>query len=416
MIEIPLPAPATAKTSIARRVVWILGLGLSLLAAGLTVMLTVGTFLDPALSIYALRSSLVWAAIGPHLVLVNLVALAIAVVGVRRGPRRIAQVVAAVAVIATMTSTFITARIVRAIDAAGGSANPVSALFISSIAAARPDLRETYTTVEGQALQASIYRPARAAEAGGDGSAAPVLFYIHGGGWVFGSADMTSTNLRWFADNGWLVVSVDYRLATAADPTWDKAPRDVACALAWTVQNAPRLGGDAGHIVVFGESAGGNLAINLSYGAATGRALSGCGGRIPVPAATVAEYPVVDPQSAYDHPFLFPGSSGKYFITAYIGGSPRQFPDRMRAISSETYLSKLAPRTLVVEPERDGLIPPEGVFGFVDRARAAGVDVTLFSMPFANHGFDLVGLVPIPVANSLGNQSRSVIQHYLTQR
>jgi acetyl esterase len=417
MIKIPLPDQTSAGRSISRRAVWMFGLGLSLLATGSTVLLAVGTFFDPALNRYTMRSSLVWAAIGPHLVLLSLVALAFAFVGIRRGPRRMAEVVAAVAVIASIASTFITAQIVWAIHAAGGDANPISALFISSIAAARPDLRETYTTVEGQPLQASVYRPARANGAGVDSRAAPVVFYIHGGGWVSGNADMTATNLRWFADNGWLVVSIDYRLATAANPTWDKAPRDVACALSWTAQNAPRLGGDPGHIVVFGESAGGNLAINLSYGAATGQAESGCGGDLPVPVATVVQYPVVDPQNAYDHPFPYPASSAKASITTYIGGSPEELPDRMRAISSATYLSKNAPRTLIIEPELDGLIPPEGVYGFANRARAAGVDVTLIRIPFANHGFDMGGLVSfLPAANSIGNQSRSIIQHYLKQR
>lgn len=413
MTTILLPDQASSKRSRSRRAVWLFSLGLSLLAAGSTVLLAAGTFFDPGRNLYTMRSSLVWAAIGPHLVLLSLVTLAVALVGVVRGPRRMAETVAAVAVIASIASTFITARIVWAIHAAGGSANPISALFISSIAAGRPDLRETYTIAEGQPLQVSVYLPARAT---GDGSVAPILFYIHGGGWAFGNADMFAANLRWFADNGWLVMSIDYRLATAANPTWDKAPKDVACALAWTAQNALRFGGDARHIVVFGESAGGNLAINLAYGAATGQAESGCGGHVPVPAATVAEYPVVDPQNAYDHPFLYLDSSAKSYITAYIGGSPTEFPDRMRAISSATYLSGHVPPTLIIEPELDALIPPEGVYGFADRARSAGADVTLIRIPFANHGFNVGGLVSLPAANSIGNQSRSIIQHYLRQR
>jgi acetyl esterase/lipase len=266
-------------------------------------------------------------------------------------------------------------------------------------------------------LHTSIYRPALNTGAGIGGAAAPIFFYIHGGGWVSGAADMTSANLRWFADNGWLVVSIDYRLATAVNPTWDKAPRDVACALSWTAQNARRLGGDPDRIVVFGESAGGNLAINLSYASAIGQAPSGCGGEVPIPVATIVSYPIIDPKSAYAHPFLYPASSAKAFITAYIGGSSAEFPDRIRAISPATYLSKGAPQTLIVQPELDALIPPEGAYDFAKKARAFGVDITLVRIPFANHGFDTGGLVAfLPAANSIGNQSRSIIQHYLEQR
>jgi dipeptidyl aminopeptidase/acylaminoacyl peptidase len=36
----------------------------------------------------------------------------------------------------------------------------------------------------------------------------------------------------------------------------------------------------------------------------------------------------------------------------------------------------------------DHLVPTEGTYGFVDRARAAGVDVELVSVPYADHVFD----------------------------
>ena len=54
--------------------------------------------------------------------------------------------------------------------------------------------------------------------------------YIHGGGWIQGSTANLGHDMRWFADRGYLVVSVDYRLATASQSTWDKKPQDVACA------------------------------------------------------------------------------------------------------------------------------------------------------------------------------------------
>jgi beta-mannosidase len=53
----------------------------------------------------------------------------------------------------------------------------------------------------------------------------------------------------------------------------------VACALVWTAQNAALLGGDPTRLVVAGDSAGGNLAVNLAYAAALGQAQSGCGGQ-----------------------------------------------------------------------------------------------------------------------------------------
>jgi hypothetical protein len=54
----------------------------------------------------------------------------------------------------------LTAQIVQAVDAAGGSANPVSGLWLSSMTGAPPDVREIYTTADGQALHALVYKPA----------------------------------------------------------------------------------------------------------------------------------------------------------------------------------------------------------------------------------------------------------------
>ena len=85
----------------------------------------------------------------------------------------------------------------------------------------------------------------------------PVLVYLHGGGWVAGSPRThRKLGLR-FAEAGYLVVNVDYRLAPEAP---FPAPfDDCAFAVRWAAQNAERFGGDAGRLAVGGDSAGGNL-------------------------------------------------------------------------------------------------------------------------------------------------------------
>ena len=151
--------------------------------------------------------------------------------------------------------------------------------------------------------------------------------------------------------------------------------------------------------------------MNLAHGAASGQASSACGGAVPIPAAVVPSYPVVDPQDAFDHGLALPGVDPRRFVPWYIGGQPEAFPDRMRAITSSTYLSAAAPATLLVEPERDGLIPTEGVLRWADEVRAAGVDITVVTIPFANHGFDQAA------ADALGNQGRrSIVERWLAER
>ena len=96
----------------------------------------------------------------------------------------------------------------------------------------------------------------------------PVVVWIHGGGWVIGSAEEsipTCTRLAAAADC--IVVSVDYRLAPE-----HRAPAaldDCRAVTAWVLEHAAELGADGSRVAVGGDSAGGNLAalVALEHGA-----------------------------------------------------------------------------------------------------------------------------------------------------
>jgi len=164
-------------------------------------------------------------------------------------------------------------------------------------------------------------------------------------------------------------------------------------------------------LALLGDSAGGSLAINLAYSAALGQAESDCGGEVPVPGAVVVQYPAVDPLSIYEHGYPVPGFEPKMLMSGYIGGQPNALPNRVLAISSYTYISSKAPPTLILEPEKDSLVPPWSVYRFADYARFAGVDVELIRIPFANHVYNQIAV------NSIGNQARlSITERYLVER
>lgn len=87
----------------------------------------------------------------------------------------------------------------------------------------------------------------------------PVLLYFHGGGFVAGNPNVVDEMCRVFTmKTGWPCVSVDYRLAP--ENPFPAGLDDCYAALAWTVENAARLGGNPKRICVCGDSAGGNLA------------------------------------------------------------------------------------------------------------------------------------------------------------
>jgi acetyl esterase/lipase len=268
-----------------------------------------------------------------------------------------------------------------------------------------PDLVETTEAFGDSDLRAAIFLPAMS------DAPAPVIVYIHGGGFRDGTFTETAADLRWFADRGWLVFSIEYRLFTPGHPTWNVAMRDASCGLAWVHRNATRFGGDPDRLALMGDSAGGNLAINVAYAAAARSTLAGCQSVVPVPNAIAVQYPAVDVESIYTDGFPIPGFEPKSLIEGYIGGSPDQFPERAATVSSANYITPEAPPTLVILPENDSLVVAHGTEAFVREAQAAGLELRLIRIPFANHVYNQIA------ANSLGNQiGRSLRLQFIVER
>ena len=280
-------------------------------------------------------------------------------------------------------ASIITARMTAAVEHAGADIDLVDTFGLGATASA-PDAEATYANFDGEPLRLSIYRPAGSTAQ----DRAPVLVFVHGGGWVAGDRNAHSADLRWFAEQGWLTVTVDYALSTSDRHLWDVTQSQIGCALAWVADNAQRYGGDPDRLSLSGDSAGGNLAVNAAYLAAVGGLPSSCGGRVPAVDAVTALYPVVDPAGFYDNDDPALGGTARDMAGAYTGGSPQQFPQRYAAITSATHISAAAPPTLILLGEADHLVPAAGAYRFAEQAREAGVDVELVAVPYADHVFD----------------------------
>jgi len=377
---------------------------LSIVASAVVVCAVIGAFADPTSSLFAVLGSMVWATFGPFMLLATLAACLAGLVVRFSGMMRLGGVVVALSCIGMIGAGFILTRIGLSAIAAGGEINLRETLNLGAMHEPEPDLVETVQIIDGEELRAAIYLPPSMSVP------APVIVYIHGGGFMAGTNTETAADLRWFADRGWLVISAEYRLFEPGKPTWKRAPEDVRCALAWTFQNATRFGGDPSRLALLGDSAGGNLAINEGFAAAAGDVSSNCGDHIPLPMVIAVQYPAVDPLSIYEDGFPIPGFEPRMLIQGYIGGSPDTYPDRIAAVSSATFLNAQAPSTLIILPERDSLVVASGTLAFVQEAKAAGVDIELVRIPFANHIYNQVA------ANSLGNQiGRTVRLRFLEQ-
>ena len=89
------------------------------------------------------------------------------------------------------------------------------------------------------------------------GQGLPVLIYVHGGGWSGGDRDLVGAKAAYFADKGFVFVSVNYRLVPAVHPAAQAG--DLAFAIAWVREHIADYGGDGNRIFLLGHSAGAHL-------------------------------------------------------------------------------------------------------------------------------------------------------------
>lgn len=91
---------------------------------------------------------------------------------------------------------------------------------------------------------------------------APVVLWIHGGGWQAGDKSDVQVKPAYFTSKGFVFVSTNYRLLP--DHPMETIVADVAEAFHWVHQNAGKYGADGGRVWVMGHSAGAQLAALIS--------------------------------------------------------------------------------------------------------------------------------------------------------
>ena len=99
------------------------------------------------------------------------------------------------------------------------------------------------------------------------GDGAPVVMWVHGGAWAVGDKrNQLTDKIPFFASDGFLFISVNYRLSPSPGATPTPEPvrhpthaEDVARAVAWVKAHAAEYGGDGTRVVLLGHSAGAHL-------------------------------------------------------------------------------------------------------------------------------------------------------------
>ncbi|HZC06685.1 MAG TPA: alpha/beta hydrolase [Ktedonobacterales bacterium] len=232
--------------------------------------------------------------------------------------------------------------------------------------------------VDGQPdVRLFVYTPSNAPHP------APGFVWIHGGGYVMGSAVGDHERVKGFVDAiGCVAVSVDYRLAPE---TPHPGPvEDCYAALQWLHEHADELGVDSQTIAIGGASAGGGLAAALAL-------LARDRGELPI-VFQLLIFPMIDDRTAatadphpYTGEFMWTHDDNRFGWSALLGHEPgvaevSPYAAAARATSLEglppTYIS-VGALDLFLEEDLD----------YARRLMRAGVPTELHVYPGAYHGY-----------------------------
>ena len=214
-------------------------------------------------------------------------------------------------------------------------------------------------------------------------SRAPVVLQIHGGGFLFGTAELGDPRNRAMAKSvGCAVASVDYRLAPEAP--FPAALDDCYAALEWLHREAASLDLDPARIAVRGESAGGGLAASLCI-------LARDRGGPPI-AFQLLIYPMLDDRTCVREPhpvageFVWDAPSNHFGWESWLGQAPGSTDVPPLAAPARVDNLEGLPATFLGSAALDMFISED--LAYAQRLIESGVPTEIYVAPGAYHGFD----------------------------
>ncbi|MDO9341428.1 MAG: alpha/beta fold hydrolase [Bacteroidales bacterium] len=234
-----------------------------------------------------------------------------------------------------------------------------------------------YKSIDGKSLQLDIYKPKKLDKA------APLLVFIHGGGWSGGQRSDYLFYLVAFAKRGYITATVSYRLLK--DGPYPACAEDITDAVSWFYRNGEKYGYDPDRIALIGGSAGAHLALLAAYGwknpnvTINSTVVSDSGHCIK---AVVDLYGPIDLTTEY--------ARNNPTVTSFITRSFAVAPELFREASPIQYLDKNDPPTMILHGTSDEVVPISQSDMLKARLDSLGVPCVYYLLPLWPHTMDIV--------------------------
>ncbi len=260
----------------------------------------------------------------------------------------------------------------------------------------------TYCTADdGLDLKMDMYFPIKPADP------APVVMFVHGGGWVAGTKAGTP-GMSYFlelARRGYLITSIDYRLAPTY--TFPANIQDVKCAVRSLRAHATEYNLDPNRIGAWGASAGGHLVALLGLSSTdagwdVGQYLDQSS-RVQV---VVDLYGISDLTTEY----VVGNVRG---LDRLVFGAKSPTDPILKQASATTYITPDDPPFLIMHGDMDNVVPASQSQLLHAALLAGGVSSTLVVVHNGGHGFNSVGGPIDPPYAEIARTILNFFDHYL---
>lgn len=188
-----------------------------------------------------------------------------------------------------------------------------------------------YRRVDGEKVLADLFRPA-------NDETRPVVLLIHGGAWSSGDKWHLHDHARELAQEGYVAITINYRLAPLHKIT--EQIDDCRAALEWIGKHAEKYKMDSSRVAVWGYSAGAHLACMLATQPAE---------KSPSIVAVVAGGAPCDFEN-------IPEDS--QVLSMVMGGSRKAIPKLYHDVSPVNFVNAKCPPTLFFHGSTDLIVPP----------------------------------------------------------
>ena len=255
---------------------------------------------------------------------------------------------------------------------------PVSAKGIPEVVLEGSQVKNLqYAEVDGKPLLLDLYLPEKP-----EGS--PLVVWVHGGGWKSGSKQRCF--LKWLANFGYTVASINYRLVDVAK--WPAQLHDCKAAIRWLRANSKTYGYNPDCVIAAGSSAGGHLVALLGTTGDNNELEGTVGGNGEQSSRVQA---VVDYYGATD--FLLRSKTQSWKVNKpgsvvynLLGGPANQLVEKAKQASAKFHVTPDDPPLLVFHGVKDTTVLMDQTDAIEAAYEKAGLPVTVYRLENSGYG------------------------------